>query len=225
MAEKGLAGAVGDRAAGRPPAAPHPDPARLEQRVERSRRALNAANFLDFGAGDGLVIGDDRKGLERGFRESPLLDGVLLEQVGQVFRRTELPLAGDPREIDAAAGVRAGEICEQRADVVAGIEMTAKHALVQRLGRREQQCFEHPQLLGVFLGRERRALGRPGGAARLGHHRQMRHIRLHLRLVPLQFRLPHRILLHRPLAAAARLFTQPIRSHSPCETLPSRRRM
>jgi hypothetical protein len=47
------------------PAAGGPDPACLHQHVERAPRDLDAADRLDLGAADRLVIGDDRQRLGR----------------------------------------------------------------------------------------------------------------------------------------------------------------
>ncbi len=62
---------------GRHLAAPEPDPLHLEQLVDGAAADRHAADFLDLGPGDGLMIGDDRQGLDRGTRQLARLDRFL----------------------------------------------------------------------------------------------------------------------------------------------------
>ena len=100
--------AVSDRPAGRLASAAHAHPARLHQHVERALRHRDAANFLDVGAGDRLMVGDDGERLDRGARELALLLAFARQQPGQdrsAVRNVQRPR--DPDEIDAASGVEA----------------------------------------------------------------------------------------------------------------------
>ena len=147
MAEELLGRAVGHRASRRAPAAPELDPAGLEQHIERAFGRAHAPDLLDLGAGNRLVIGDDGERLERRARQAALLDRLALEQEGKVLGGAERPFAGDAHEIDAARGVGALQLGEQRSDVLAFGEMLGKLGLVERLGRREQQRLQDAQLL------------------------------------------------------------------------------
>ena len=102
MGEERLGGAVGDRPAGRPPPAAHPDPARLQQQVERALAGGDAPDLLDLGAGHRLVVGDDRERLQRRPRQPLLLDRIAAEQERKIARGAERPFAGDLDEVDAA---------------------------------------------------------------------------------------------------------------------------
>ena len=66
--------AVGQRPARRLAAAARPDPAGLQQHVERALGGRDAADVLDLGARHRLVIGDDRERLDRRARQLLRLD-------------------------------------------------------------------------------------------------------------------------------------------------------
>ena len=85
--------------------------------------------------------------LERGARQAALLDGLALEQKGEVGGGAEGPFAGDAHEIDAALGIKGLQLREQRGDVLAFSEVPGKLGLVERLRCREQQRFQNAQLL------------------------------------------------------------------------------
>ena len=106
--------AVGDGPARRPAPAARPHPADLHQHVERAGGGGHAADLLDLGARHRLVVGDDGQRLQCRLGQAPLLGGVALQQIGQVLRRAERPLAGDLDEVDAAAGVEALQLLQQR---------------------------------------------------------------------------------------------------------------
>ena len=93
------------------------------------------------------MIGDDGQGLERGARQAALLDRLLLEQEGQILGGTERPFAGDAHQIDAAPGIEALQLFEQRVHVLALDEMPGQGLLGERLGGGEQQRLDDAQLL------------------------------------------------------------------------------
>ncbi len=147
MGEEGLGGAVGHRASRRAAAAAQFDPAGLQQHVDGALGGADAPDLLDLGAGHRLVIGDDGQRLERGARQAALLDRLLLEQEGQIVGGAERPFAGDTHQIDAAAGIEALQLFEQRVHVLAFDEMPGQSLLGERLGGGEQQRLDDAQLL------------------------------------------------------------------------------
>ena len=81
-------------------------PARLDQPVEREAGQRNAADRLDLGARDRLVIGDDRQRLDRGAGQSARDNALALQFRREVGRGAEGPAAGDAHEVDAAPVIR-----------------------------------------------------------------------------------------------------------------------
>ena len=88
-----------------PPPAGRPDPARLHQHVERALRDLDAADRLDLGAADRLVIGDDRQRLGRRARQPPRLLARPAEQMREIGRGLEMPAPAALDQLDPAAGI------------------------------------------------------------------------------------------------------------------------
>ena len=115
----------------------------------------DAADLLDLGAGHGLVVGDDGERLQRRARQAPLLDGLTLEQKGEIVGGAERPFAGDADEIDASTRIKPLQLFEQRHDVLPGSEMLFQRRLIQRLWRGEQQRLDDAQLLAAVGGRQR----------------------------------------------------------------------
>ena len=68
-------------------------------------RRGNAADLLDLGAGDRLVIGDDGERLERRARQLALLDRLAGEQIGRGLRPCGTPICRRADKIDAARGI------------------------------------------------------------------------------------------------------------------------
>ena len=133
----------------------------------RALRRAHAPDLLDLGAGHRLVIGDDGERLQRGARQAALLDRLLLEQERQILRGAERPFAGDAHEIDAAPGIEAAQLLEQRADVLALDEVPGQGLLVQRLGRGKQKRLDDAELLAPIgrlqlddIGRKRQRKAR-----------------------------------------------------------------
>ena len=168
MLEKRRRRAVGDRPAGRAAAPARTDPAGFHQHVQGARRNGHAADLLDLGARDRLVIGDDRHRLHGGARELTLLLGVPFQQVRQVFGGAECPLARHPHEIDAARGVERAQLVEQALNSIAAAHMPRQHRLIQRLGRGKQQRFHNAQILAPLrmVRMRRRQRGDVGGPRR-----------------------------------------------------------
>ena len=86
---------IGDRPARGALAAADLDPADLHQDVDGALGHGDAANVLDLGPGDGLVIGDDGQGLDRGLGQALLLRLFLAQQEGQIAGGAELVFSGD----------------------------------------------------------------------------------------------------------------------------------
>src|SRR5579885_1133373 len=105
MNEKILGCPIGDRAAGRAPAAAQLNPAGLEQEIERALRDRNAPYVLDFGARHRLVIGDDGQGFESGTGKPFRLARPGAQQPSEIGGGSEHPLGPCPDEVDAARGV------------------------------------------------------------------------------------------------------------------------
>src|SRR5204862_7047596 len=74
------------------------DPAGLHQHVERAFRYLHAANGLDLGAADRLVIGDDRQSLDRGAAETAALLALTPRGMGAIGGRLEMPVIAKLRQ-------------------------------------------------------------------------------------------------------------------------------
>jgi hypothetical protein len=73
----------------------------------------DAANFLDLGSGQRLVVGNDGQclhGRARGFAHHRPLD---LHEWRQVGRGSQCPAVADLDQIDAAIGVERGQLGEQ----------------------------------------------------------------------------------------------------------------
>ena len=147
--------AVGHRPTRRAAAAAQFDPARLQQHVDGAFRGAHPPDLLDLGAGDRLVIGDDGERLQRRARQAALLDRLLLQQEGQIVGGAERPFAGDAHQIDAARGIGALQLLEQRAHVLALDEMPGDGGFGQRLGGGEQQRLDDAQFLAP-IGRLQR---------------------------------------------------------------------
>ena len=80
MIEKVVRRAVGDRTTRRAAASAHAHPAGFKQYVERALGGGDTADFLDLGAGDRLVVSDDRHHFEAGTRELADLGLFLTDQ-------------------------------------------------------------------------------------------------------------------------------------------------
>ena len=79
------------------------DPARVHQHVERALGNLHAADRLDLGAADRLVIGDDRQRLGRRARQPARLLARAAQQMREVGRGLEMPAPAALDQLDAAA--------------------------------------------------------------------------------------------------------------------------
>ena len=154
MLEEARRRAVGHGPARRLAPAAQPDPAGLEQRVERALGGDDAADLLDLGPRHRLVVGDDGERLHRGARQLARLDDVAREEEGQVAGGAERPFAGDLDEVDAAIGVMLGKVGEDRGDVASLRQPAGKLLRGERLARRKQQRLGDAQGFPV-VGRGR----------------------------------------------------------------------
>ena len=105
MNEKCVRRPIGDWTPWNPPAPAQPDPAGFEQQIKSSLGDRDAANILDFGPGDRLVISDDRQRFERRARKPLGFALAAGEQPGEIGRRPEHPLAAGPHKINTARRV------------------------------------------------------------------------------------------------------------------------
>ncbi len=117
MIEEGLRRAPGYRATRHPSTPARLDPARLEQNVERSPAERHAPDFLDFGPGHRLLVGDDRQCFQRGARE--LARQILFgpQEPRKIGCRPKRPAAAPLGEVYAARGIHSLEVCEERRDI------------------------------------------------------------------------------------------------------------
>ena len=106
MVEKSRAGAPCERSARRAPASAWLDPAKLKQDVDGAARQADAPDFLDLGAGNGLVIGNDGQHLEGRARQRPLHLLGAAELLGYVCPRAKDKGITDLAELDAAAVIK-----------------------------------------------------------------------------------------------------------------------
>ena len=109
-----LRGRVEQRPARALPAPGRPNPARIHQHVERALGDLHAADRLDLGAADRLMIGDDRQRLGRRARQAPRLLARSAKQMREVGRGLEMPAPAALDELDPAALVMRGELRRAR---------------------------------------------------------------------------------------------------------------
>src|SRR6185437_13002798 len=159
--EELLGGAIENRAADDFLAARGGDEALFEKRLDDAAD-IDAADFVDFGRGDGLLIGDDGERLERRHREAngrlkafdEFADDVVVLGLG-----VQLPAAGNFADFDAAfvGGMGGDEQVERGADF-ALFEREGVRELIERGGlvRGIDDGFE----CGLeFLGRHRVVIG------------------------------------------------------------------
>src|SRR6185437_6915299 len=159
--EELLGGAIENRAADDFLAARGGDEALFEKRLDDAAD-IDAADFVDFGRGDGLLIGDDGERLERRHREAngrlkafdEFADDVVVLGLG-----VQLPAAGNFADFDAAfvGGIDDGFEC--------GLEFLGRHRVViglevllldfgHRVGTGEYR-LEHFMLAKADIGEKR----------------------------------------------------------------------
>ena len=105
MFEELVGGGVGDRQSRCLAAAAHAHPAGFQQRIDHRFRHRDAAHGFDLGARHRLAVSDDRHRLQRCLAELFLNLAFFDEEVGQILRRLETPLAGHFHEVHAALGI------------------------------------------------------------------------------------------------------------------------
>jgi len=142
MHQEGVGRAIGDRPARRFAAAAQPDPAGVEQHVERALGNGDAANLFDLGAGRRLVIGDDRQRLQRRAGELFLLDLLACENPVEVGGGTKKPLLADAGEIDAAARIMGAQPLKNALEVGALLDAARHFRFIKRLGGGEKQRLD-----------------------------------------------------------------------------------
>ena len=164
MFEKGHGGDPGGRPSRRPAPSARLDPARFQQDVQGAPAGGDASNFLDFGAGDRLMIGDDRERLDGGARQLAGDIHIAPQHIRQIPGRAHGPAVGDSHQIDPAPGVGRLELGEQRLDVGILRQKLGQAARVKRRAGGEQQGLENTQALRVLAHGVLSALRRYKGA-------------------------------------------------------------
>jgi hypothetical protein len=174
--EEALRGAPGDRTARRAAPPLGPDPADLQQRVESTLGEGHAADLLDLGAGDRLVVGDHRQSLQRDARQLAGDLGLQLHARRQVFGGAERPAPAAPDQVDSPVGIERLEVGEQAVEIAALRQEARELGRRQGLGSGEEQCLDQAQVVEVEgravagIGLGRCGFGRSGlGGLDFGH--------------------------------------------------------
>ena len=102
MIQKLLRDNKGHRTARRHLTAAKADPLHFEQLIHRAARHGHAAYLFNLGAGDGLVIGDDRKRFDRSAAEFAGLDRFPMHQKAKVRRGAKSIGVADFHHLHAA---------------------------------------------------------------------------------------------------------------------------
>src|SRR5262249_32513025 len=147
MRQERFGRAIGQRTAWRLAAAARPDPPGLQQDVNRALGRRHAANLLDLGARDRLVIGNDRERLDRRPRQLAGLHCLLAEQPGQVSGGAERPFAANAPPIGPARRIFLLPPDQSRTHDDPLREAGPKLLLGERLGGGDQHRLEEPKLL------------------------------------------------------------------------------
>ena len=139
MIEEGIGGDPGDRPARCLAPALGPDPARLQQRIQRAAGERHAADFLHLGPGDRLLIGDDGQRLDGRARELAGDFGLDLQLVAEVGRGAEGPAILDLDQMNAAIGIEPAQFLQQAGQIGAfrqavGQRLFADRARPRRTG-------------------------------------------------------------------------------------------
>ncbi len=153
MGEEGGCGGELQRAAGRFAAAGGAHPAGFHEGVYGAFGDGDAADVFDFGAGGGLVIGDDGEGFEGGAGEFFRHFAGVFEDRGAVGGGLEEVAAAAFDEIDAARGIIGSKGGEGASEIAfAGVGADVFRA--ERLGGGEQDGFDAAGV-GVWISRHR----------------------------------------------------------------------
>ena len=167
MIEKRLGHHEGHGTARRHLAAAEPDPFQLEQLVHGPAADGHAADLLDLGAGDRLVIGDDRQRLDRRAAELARLGDLPAHEKAEIGRGAHRPAIADLRERDPAPRISLPQE-RQRLRRIAARRHPRRHlARLQRLAGGKEHRLDHALLLGQRrdVGHE---VGGPVGVLRHG---------------------------------------------------------
>ena len=121
-----------------------PDPARLQQHIERPLRHRNPTDLLDLGAGHRLVVGDDRERLHRSAGGLALALALLAQEVRQIGCGSEGVTAGDLHEVHSTIGVDQLELTQAGRHVFVIGQALGEFGFAQRARRGEQQRLEPP---------------------------------------------------------------------------------
>ena len=126
-------------------------PARFHQHVDGAAAHRHAANFLDFGTGDGLVIGDDRQGFDGGARQFAHRLARRAQVMRQIGGGLELPAATAFHQVDAARRVAFGQFAQQRGQIAAFADMRRDIAERHRRGGGKDNRLQRAQQGGPGL--------------------------------------------------------------------------
>src|SRR5512139_3078245 len=141
MRQEVLCGRVEERAARSFPTSRRPDPARFHQHVERTLADLDAADRLDFGPADWLMIGDDGQCLGRGPGQAPGIFTGSAKDVRKVGRRLKVPATAPLDQFDSVPGVAFGKTGKRGPDV-AFPDVSRDVVKAERRFRGKYRCFD-----------------------------------------------------------------------------------
>src|SRR6185437_13580042 len=117
MDQEAIRGPVGHWPSRRAFAASDFDPANLHQGVQRALREGHTTDVLDLGAGDWLVVGDDRQGLDGSAGQAALFRLLAAKQERQIRRGAELPFSRNVHEGYAPAFIQSLKLRKQSLQV------------------------------------------------------------------------------------------------------------
>ena len=128
------------RTAGAGASAPGAYPARFHQSVDGTLADRDPAYPFDHGAGDRLVVGDHREGLDRRARQFSGNGSLDTQFGGEIGGRAKRPAAGEPDEVYAAPGIVRGELF-LRSALAATFAATLELARRGRIELRQDRTF------------------------------------------------------------------------------------
>src|SRR5215472_4173157 len=92
-------------------------PPRLHKGVDSAFAESDAAYLLDLGAGDRLVVGDHREGLDRGARQFSGYRMLDTQLGGEIRCGAKRPSTSEAHKVNAAPGIVFRELVQQSPDI------------------------------------------------------------------------------------------------------------
>ncbi len=159
MLQKRIARAVGDGPSRHRAPSAHAHPTHIEQHIERALADRHAAQLLNLRPGHRLVVSDDRQGLDRRARQLARFGLFLLQKEAHIGRGPETPPPGNLHQIDAALGIERLQLRNDRVEIGIFGQPVRQFVRAHRIGRGEQDRFDHPDPVGFGQGRGDLAMG------------------------------------------------------------------